>query len=715
VNYKVPASDLWSSALYDHNWIEASGYQFGYLRHTFEVNGYDEYLYVTTATPSTQLEFEPVNGQELNIFDINAIDASGNAGIVPTSDYSLDGKWITFTTPSSLYVAEYTKQTFLWPKFVTFQDRFHTNYNWTNRPTIATDVDDEVVTIPFEIAMSEPPSGILLRVSPEDLRPGNAATVRFDYPNFQRYDWNSPWDDLDVTISDSSHLSRQRNAFTLTDSTGAIVTKGPYQNLEPSGLTGIGISGSSVIRDTSFEGVAPPSIGPSGWSWSSGSRIVSNIHPTDTSQVAFIDTDGFISQAAARPVIEDRYLVTMSIGTASGIADTNLDLQVDGWNENNTWIGSVTENFIPSGTASAGSQGFQEHKRVVTFPHTTDTIEVKLTANTSAMYVSDFKFEPLSVFNASDYSRKYTEPYQLDVYFNAKSTWNVSGVQSLATPTGTVDPYPFDYTIEKRRDTYTNETVEHYVPYTMLAISDPSGYVDNALISGRPGQFTITTPREMVGITYAPEDRLITDKDKRVVYAIERHQQTLNRFNTLGALVDRTPLFCPDLNHIRNNATASPSGGNYLYPASDPLDEMPLVSYELHADNIGADNYDTQLYREPRGMEYRNGHLYIVTAVTDESDTFAARPSGTATFGELEDAIIYRHDSWDHNRIHITPSGDARMLTNGLLTNPTDMSWGPSGVLLIGQSGVVHMFEPHWDYAIIDRDQQIAYYREQYD
>jgi hypothetical protein len=491
-------------------------------------------------------------------------------------------------------------------------------------------------------------------------------------------------------------------------------------NVEPSGLQGgIGISGSSIVRDTDFEGVAPPSIGPSGWSWSSSggiSRIVGNIHSSDTSQVARIDTDGFISQRPSRPVIEERYLASITMGGVSGVATTNLDLRVDGWNEDNTWIGSVTENFIPTNTA-AGSDGFETHKRVIRFPLTTDTIKVKLTANISSIYVSDFKFEPLSIFNLADYSRKYTEPFTFDVWFNAKSVYNVTGVQSLASASGVAHPYSFDWEVEKRRNISSGKTEQHYKPYTILPIGDPSGYVDNALASGRPDQFTVTVPREIVGITYAPEDRLSDPNDKRVVYALERHQQTLNIFDTLGRPRHKIPLFCPDVRHVTKNATVIPSGGNYLYPGPSgrPLTERPLMAYDLHADFINADPSSSQLYREPRGMEYRNGHLYIVTAITDQLDTYNARPSGTVTFGELADTFIYGHDTWDEDHIHITPSGDARFILNETITNPTDMTWDPSGALLIGHSGQVHKYVPHWDYVIFDRQDRIAYYRELYD
>jgi hypothetical protein len=718
INFKVPADERWSSALYDGNWVEASGYQFGYSRHDYDTNGYDEYLYVTTATPSTQLEFEPSSGAQLNILDINNVDASGYAAVVPSADYTLDGKWVNFTSPSSLYVAEYNRKSFPWSKFVTFQDRFHTNYNWINRPTLATDdTQGGEIEIPFEYSKSNPaPSAIVLRVDPNDVRPGNVATVRFDYPNYQQYDWNSPWDDLDVSVTDPVMESLQRNAFVLRDSASSLVNKTPYNNVEPSGTSGIGISGSSITRDTDFEGVAPSVAGPSGWSFSSGAKRTNSIHATDLSQVIELPTDTFIHQKSTRPVVDSTYVANVTLGGVSGVASTNLNINLIGYNEANVGIGSLTTNIVPTIT-DAGSDGFETHTVPIRLPLNTHTIKVTLEAKTSGMYVSNFKLEPLNIFNLHDYSRKYTEPFTLDVWFNAKSVYNVSGVQSLSTASGVIHPYGFDWRADEKRNTHTNKKEQHYSPYTILPIGDPSGYIDNALASGRLDQFTVTVPREIIGITYAPEDRLLEINDKRVVYAIERHQQTLNTFDTLGRPRSTTPLFCPDLTHPLNNFSVIPSGGNYLYPnpSGRLLTERPFISYDLHNDLTYADDDSTQLYREPRGMEYRNGHLYIVTAVTDQQTAYDARPSGTATFGELADSIIYRHDTWDEERIHITPSGEARFPLYETITNPTDMSWDPSGALLIGHSGQVHKYIPHWDYVIFDRDDRVAYYREYYD
>jgi len=556
--------------------------------------------------------------------------------------------------------------------------------------------------------------GALLRIDPVDLRPGNVATVRFDYPNNQRYDWSNPWQELDVHISDPVLDSLQQNAIVVKDSTGTIVPLHPYLNAEPSGSSGIGISGSSVIRDTDFQGVAPSVSDPSGWSVGSGSRIVGNIHADDTSQVMRIAQDSIIHQRPIRPLVEDTYLASITMGGVSGVASTNLNVKIDGYNDEDTWIGSVTENFIPTIT-DAGTDGFETHQRHIYLPLTTFALKVTLEAKTSGMYVSDFKLEPMSVFNMADYSRKYTAPFTMDVWFNAKSVYNVTGVQSLATATADTHPYAFDWAIENRRHVETNKVVEHYKPYTMLPVSDASGYITDALISGQASNFTVTVPREIVGITYAPEDRLLSNGDKRAIYGVERHQQTLTTFDTLGRSRNIQPLFSPDIRHYLNNDTVIPSGGNYLYaePSGSQV-EKPFVSYDLHADLIYGDADTVQLYREPRGIEYRDGHLYIVTAVTDQSTTYAARPSGTATFGELADSVIYRFDTWDEDRIHITPSGDSRIPLNETITNPTDMSWGPSGALLIGHSGQVHRYDPHWDYVIFDREDRVAYYRENY-
>ena len=201
VNFKTPSNELWSSALYDRNWVEASGYQFGHARQDHATNGYDEYLYVSVATPSTVLEFLPVPAPAssglLSIYDVNEIDISGNAKLlVNPSDYTMDGKNIVFTAPSSLYVAEYDRKLFEYSKFVTFQNRFHLNYNWLSRPTIATDTGENEISIPFDLAQSDPsPSAVLLRVDPMDLRPGNFAKVTFKYPNYHIYDIDKPWQD----------------------------------------------------------------------------------------------------------------------------------------------------------------------------------------------------------------------------------------------------------------------------------------------------------------------------------------------------------------------------------------------------------------------------------------------------------------------------------------------------------------------------------------
>ena len=50
----------------------------------------------------------------------------------------------------------------------------------------------------------------------------------------------------------------------------------------------------------------------------------------------------------------------------------------------------------------------------------------------------------------------------------------------------------------------------------------------------------------------------------------------------------------------------------------------------------------------------------------------------------------------------------------GTITTPTDLTWDRNGDLLVAQSGDILRYTPHHDVGILDRDNQLAFFREVY-
>ena len=363
--------------------------------------------------------------------------------------------------------------------------------------------------------------------------------------------------------------------------------------------------------------------------------------------------------------------------------------------------------------APSGVPVYETIQHIVRAPINSHSVAVEVGASGGTVLYKELRLEPYSVYDG-DLTPRYEPPLRVELSYNAKKDYQVQGVQSLSSPSGIAHPYPFDWLYEERPHVVTGVRMPHIRPFTVLPLKDSAdAVVDELLPSGRAEDFDVRVIKDLSAIAYAPEERIVDEEylDRRTLWVLERNSQVLSVRDMGGTTLDRYALFSPDVRLGGINQTVQPSGGHHLSPVA--VDETPFVAFDLHQDNPG-DHEHQQFYRDVRGMTYRDGSLYVMTAVTDDDQAYDTRASGVADYSEFKDSILYRLDTWDTDHLHVVPPSSQMFPLFGTLVNPTDMTWDVNGDLLIAQSGDILRYTPHTDVGILDRQNQVAFFREVY-
>jgi hypothetical protein len=750
VNYRAPAIWPSSTLVFDLDWQPASGYAYGIAHQKFDSTG--EYEIIDgvgqNASTSGNLAYDPIGMDHLEILDIINLDASGNARVVPQDEYTLDANQIDFIDPSSLYVAEYSYQLFPWAKVVTTANSRNLFHQWGGSPIIATDPNNSNrISVVHGIAKSEGPA---LRVDPIDIRPSGNAQVKFKYRMEHDETWLDPSaSGISIFITDENLVKTDDRAFKIWSDKQEV----PKEWFPSEAFGGaIHISGFNLIDDPGFDGSTLwKSEGPD------AQFISEHWVPSNQNQVISVSGGSVFTQEIPRSIETTSYLLTATLSISGhhgnlpaergdpdpipgskGIIRTRWYSSEDEWNGDVNLeypVTSISRTFLSDDTSYddvnnvpddfSGSLAYETITREI-FPAFNSTkLKIELSASGAGLFYSDVKLEPVSVWgNNSRQKLLYDTPYRVQTFYDASKTYDVEPVQALSTASGVAHPYPFDWEFEDRVNTSSGEREPHIRPYTILPLADMAdAVVDEMLPSGSVDNFEVSTLKEWSGITAPPEDRMLDEEhiDKRQIFLLERHNQVLHIQDIAGATVERVPLFCPDVRREGLNETVIPSGGAYYSPSFNPPDRAPFVSYEIHNDNPH-DLDDYQIYREPRGIVYRNGALYVATAASyAASDYDANRSTDTSDYSiitsdgsSFPDAVIYKLNLWDKTHLHLTPpSGDMFPLFETCV-NPTDMTWDRDGNLLIAQSGTILFYTPHVDVGMIDHEHGTAYFRELY-
>ena len=370
---------------------------------------------------------------------------------------------------------------------------------------------------------------------------------------------------------------------------------------------------------------------------------------------------------------------------------------------------SVT--FTPSGVPA-----YEIIRKEFRLPLTTKSATVEVGASGGTALYRDIRIEPRSIFDSHSLSeKKYPPPYRVDVGYHGTKTYQIDGVQSLASASGIAHPYVYDWVLRNRRNIVTGRLEPHIQPFTILPLADSTDAVLGEMLpSGTAEDFTVKTRHDVVGVAWDNSERFIDEQviNPRPVYMIDRHTQVLLVKDIAGYTQERYALFSPDLRKAGLNFTVKPSGGYDNH--SFEVDERPFVSFDLHTDNPH-DPDDSQVYREPRGLVTRDGDLYLICAATTDDSIYNNRAKEIEDYdGDFEDAVLYRLDPWDVDHLHLTPPSGQQFGMYETVVNPTDMTWDSKGDLLIAASNKIYKYTPHYDVGILDRQQQLGFFREYY-
>jgi len=216
----------------------------------------------------------------------------------------------------------------------------------------------------------------------------------------------------------------------------------------------------------------------------------------------------------------------------------------------------------------------------------------------------------------------HAEYPNLDIYFfyPAKRTGTYPAVASYSGDRNDTHPYPYDYFIEKKFSDETGTFQEHVLPASIIhvhasgllddgesiseTVYNPLGYMPVLdLSNATEDQFSISQALEFGGICY--------DKDKDVVWAIEKTNQRLYRYNaTNGALVNRYNILKPNRQNTADILSwVDPSGIE-----GGTLGSMPFIPQEY--DEINS----------PRGMIYLDGYLWILNYPYEYNNIYFVEP-----------------------------------------------------------------------------------------
>lgn len=280
--------------------------------------------------------------------------------------------------------------------------------------------------------------------------------------------------------------------------------------------------------------------------------------------------------------------------------------------------------------------------------------------------------------------------YRVTVRYNAQRVWGgVVATESFNYASGSTDPYPWDWDLIDNR----------IYPRSIFRVVDHTGY-GGFIESSNISDWTAFTPVDFTGVAVSDFDYFVGDniKKRRAVWKVDRMNQRINVYDVDGGYQEYHDLFLPNMAISGMKLFVEPSSNIPYKPWKRLPGDVTMYAWQPTTMNVDG------RYRDLRGLTYYAGKLYVLGS---DKVLYNPTPYTANVYPSADIPTLYQIDPFNTNVW--------KAWTLERVVNPMDITVTEEEAFGICDTSGVHIFKPNYDYATIDYQNGIIYYREKYE